>query len=45
MTQEQQFIRTDQLLSTEDVQALRDHVEQHGVTELPFGATVQTPTG
>lgn len=33
MTDEQQFIRTEQPLSEDDVQALRDHVKQHGMPE------------
>jgi len=41
---EQQLIRTEQLLSEADVKALREHVAEHGLTDLPFGATVHTPT-
>ncbi|MFJ1581568.1 hypothetical protein [Streptomyces sp. NPDC088182] len=39
---EQRLIRTGQRLSEEDVQALRDHAKQHGLSNLPFNATVRT---
>ncbi|MFF7200508.1 hypothetical protein [Streptomyces sp. NPDC008141] len=34
------MIEVDYRLSTEDITALRQHVAQHGLTDLPFGAKV-----
>lgn len=43
MDQGQRTIRTDRALSETEAQALRDHVAEHGLVDLPFGATVQPP--
>lgn len=42
MCDEQQIIRTEQHLSDADVEALRAHVAEYGLHDLPFGATVHT---
>jgi hypothetical protein len=34
-------VTTDQQLSEDDVKTLRAHVQQHGLDDLPFGATVR----
>lgn len=43
MPQNQQIIRIERRLSEAEIQALRVHVAERGLTDLPFGATVQTP--
>lgn len=37
------IIVTDRVLTPAEADELRQHVERHGLVDLPFGATAKTP--